>query len=67
MAAQLVTGFDYRRRQSVAFPRREWRWIIDELKAGGGRVVRHRRVRSGDDDLLLIKNGRIIAEVYDSE
>jgi hypothetical protein len=67
MMARVVHGFDYRRRQPVAFSRRDWRAIIDELKAGGGRVVRHRRERPGDDDLLLIRNGRIIAEVYEHD
>lgn len=64
-------GYDYRTNQPVELPRVEWVVWIKNLKANGGRTVRHRvnpaRRYLGDDDLLLIRRGEIVAEVYDRD
>jgi hypothetical protein len=63
-----VRGYDYRLGREVHYTPAEWRQHIAELGATGmGRTVRHRGARPGDNDLLLIHHGRIVAEVYDRE
>lgn len=62
-----IEGYDYRLRQSVSLTRGELQHWVNELHASGGRTVRHRLRNAGDDDLLLIRRGRIIAEFYDHD
>lgn len=66
MSARTYRGYDYRLGESVEHSVARWRQWVDQLYATGtGRTLRHRRRHPGDDDLLLIQHGRIVAEVYD--
>lgn len=64
-------GYDYVLNKGVEHTRKEWLDMIEALKARGGRTVRHpvnnERRFLGDNDLLLMEGGQIIAEVYDKD
>lgn len=69
-AAKVIKGFDYDTNLPVEHSTSEWRDLIKEMEARGGRTVRHpvgRRRFVGDNDLLLMERGTIIAEVYDRD